>query len=68
MILRTGRSKDGTMNNPGSTPFAYRIAIVGHPTTPDVAWSDEQLLALRDVGFNTLNSVSPGLGGRRVKC
>jgi len=34
--------------------FEQRIGIIGHPTTPDVAWSDDQLRALRDVGFNTL--------------
>ena len=39
-----------TMN----TAFEQRIGIVGHPTTPDVAWSDAQLGALRDLGLNTL--------------
>src|SRR5690348_12097794 len=34
--------------------FDRVIGIVGHPTTPDVAWSDEQLGALRDAGFETL--------------
>jgi hypothetical protein len=35
-------------------PFEYVVGIVGHPTTPDVAWSDEQLAALKDTGINTL--------------
>jgi hypothetical protein len=35
-------------------PFDYVVGIVGHPTTPDVAWSDEQLATLKDVGVNTL--------------
>ena len=35
-------------------PFERRIGIIGHPTTPDVAWTDEQLQALKDVGFETV--------------
>jgi len=39
----------------GSSPrFDRVIGIVGHPTTPDVAWSDEQLEALRGLGVETL--------------
>ncbi len=34
--------------------FDYTIGIVGHPTTPDVAWTDEQLMALKALGINTL--------------
>jgi len=34
--------------------FENVIGIVGHPTTPDVAWSDEQLRAIRDIGVDTL--------------
>jgi len=34
--------------------FQYSVAIVGSPTTPDVLWSDEQLRAIKQVGFNTL--------------
>ena len=34
--------------------FEHRIGILGHPTTPDVAWSDDQLRALRDLRLNTL--------------
>jgi hypothetical protein len=41
------------MEKPAS-PFTYTIGIVGHPTTPDVAWSDEQLLVLKDLGLNML--------------
>jgi hypothetical protein len=37
-----------------SYPFERRIGIVGHPTTPDVAWSDSQLAAIRDAGFETI--------------
>jgi hypothetical protein len=37
-----------------ATPFVYTIGILGHPTTPDVAWSDEQLGVLRGMGLNTL--------------
>jgi len=36
------------------TGFEYTIGIVGHPTTPDVAWSDQQLTALKALGINTL--------------
>ena len=36
------------------TGFKYTIGIVGHPTTPDVAWSDQQLTALKALGINTL--------------
>lgn len=39
---------------PHLTPFTYAIGIVGHPTTPDVAWSDDQLSLLKDIGLNTL--------------
>ena len=35
-------------------PFEYVSGIVGHPTTPDIAWSDEQLTALKAQGVNTL--------------
>ncbi len=35
-------------------PFDITIGIVGHPTTPDVAWSDKQLQVLKDIGLNTL--------------
>lgn len=41
-------------NQTTAQPFAYRIGIVGHPTTPDVAWSDEQMQKLKEVGINTL--------------
>jgi hypothetical protein len=41
-------------NTPRPNSFDYVIGIVGHPTAPDVAWSDAQLSALRDVGVNTL--------------
>lgn len=41
------------MRNPKGT-FEYVVGIVGHPTTPDVAWSDEQLQTLKDYGINTL--------------
>ena len=34
--------------------FEYIVGIVGNPTTPDVRWTDEQLRAIKDVGFNTL--------------
>lgn len=34
--------------------FEHRIGILGHPTTPDIAWSDDQLRALHDLGLNTL--------------
>lgn len=34
--------------------FEYTIGIVGHPTTPDIAWSDQQLTALKALGINTL--------------
>jgi hypothetical protein len=34
--------------------FQYTVGIVGHPTTPDVRWTDDQLRAIKDVGFNTL--------------
>lgn len=34
--------------------FEYAIGIVGDPTTPDVAWSDEQLSHLKEIGINTL--------------
>ena len=37
-----------------TTPFTTVIGIVGHPTTADVAWTDEQLAAIRDLGVNTL--------------
>ena len=39
---------------PHLAPFTYAIGIVGHPTTPDVAWSDDQLGLLKDIGLNTL--------------
>lgn len=35
-------------------PFDYVVGIVGHPRSPHVSWSDEQMRALRDAGFNTL--------------
>lgn len=35
-------------------PFRYVIGIVGHPTTPDVAWSAQQLQALQEIGADTL--------------
>jgi len=35
-------------------PFRYVIGIVGHPTTPDVAWSAQQLQALQEIGVDTL--------------
>lgn len=41
------------MNTP-SPLFRPVIGIVGHPTTPDVTWSDEQLRRLKEVGFDTL--------------
>ncbi len=34
--------------------FEYVIGLVGHPQSADVSWSDAQLCALREVGFNTL--------------
>jgi hypothetical protein len=36
------------------TTFEYVIGIIGHPTTPDVSWSDPQLMAMQHAGFNTL--------------
>lgn len=39
---------------PPNTTFSQRIGIVGHPTTPEVAWSDEQLTALKNAGFETV--------------
>ncbi len=35
-------------------PFSRRIGILGHPTTPDVRWTDRQLATLRETGFETL--------------
>ena len=35
-------------------PFNPVIGIVGHPTTPDVAWTEAQLSALREIGVDTL--------------
>lgn len=35
-------------------PFAYRIAIVGNPSCPDIRYDDSQLCALQSHGFNTL--------------
>ncbi len=35
-------------------PFERIIGIIGHPTTPDVAWTDGQLAAMKDVGFETV--------------
>lgn len=37
-----------------SKPFDFVIGIVGHPTSLDLAWSDFQLQALKDAGFDTL--------------
>lgn len=37
-----------------ASPFQRTIGIVGHPTTPDVRWSDEQLSAIREIGFETI--------------
>jgi len=34
--------------------FSRIVGIIGHPTTPDVAWSDEQLRFLKEAGFETL--------------
>jgi hypothetical protein len=34
--------------------FEHVIGIIGHPTTPDVDWTDEQLDALRDLGVTTV--------------
>ena len=37
-----------------SSPFEYVIGIVGHPTTPDIGWTNEQLSQLKDIGITTL--------------
>ena len=34
--------------------FRWVIGIVGHPTTPEVSWSDDQMRALREAGFDTV--------------
>ncbi len=34
--------------------FERVIGIVGHPTTPEVMWSDDQLIALKEIGVETL--------------
>jgi hypothetical protein len=39
---------------PVSQPFTYIVGIVGSPSTPDVAWSDDELKAIQEIGFNTL--------------
>lgn len=38
----------------GMKPFERVIGIVGHPTTPEVSWSDSQIRALSEVGFETV--------------
>lgn len=35
-------------------PFDLRVAILGSPSRPDVAWSRENLEKLRSLGFNTI--------------
>jgi hypothetical protein len=35
-------------------PFETVIAILGHPTTPDVAWTEAQVDTLKQVGFDTI--------------
>ncbi|MHB8278754.1 MAG: hypothetical protein ACYDIA_14020, partial [Candidatus Humimicrobiaceae bacterium] len=34
--------------------FEKCIGIIGNPMNPDVAWSDEQLLAMKEIGIDTL--------------
>ncbi|RZM26730.1 MAG: hypothetical protein EOO88_15940 [Pedobacter sp.] len=35
-------------------PFKYKIAIIGNPGNPDVRYDDQQLIALKKLGFNTV--------------
>jgi hypothetical protein len=37
-----------------SSPFAYRVGIMGCPPRPGVAWNPENLQRLKDLGFNTM--------------
>ncbi len=38
----------------GHPRFTQVIGIVGNPTTPDVRWTDAQMEAMRNLGFDTL--------------
>ncbi len=37
-----------------TTAFQYTVGILGHPTTPDVRWTEDRLLALKELGINTI--------------
>lgn len=37
-----------------TSAFQYTVGILGHPTTPDVRWTEERLMALKDIGVNTI--------------
>lgn len=37
-----------------TSPLEYSVALVGCPCRPDVEWNKENLLRLKDLGFNTL--------------
>jgi len=40
--------------SPAIHSFAYIVGIIGSPSNPDVAWSDDELKQIKDIGFNTL--------------
>ena len=37
-----------------TTPFKYRVGMMGCPADPAVAWNAQNLQRLRDLGFNTM--------------
>jgi hypothetical protein len=45
------------------SPFQHRVAILGCPSQPEVQWNRENLLKLRELGFNTLQ-LNIAWGGR----
>ena len=62
MTIRTLLAEDVPNSGPGSQSagvsrpggFEYFVGIVGNPSVPDIAWSDEQLEQIKALGVNTI--------------
>jgi hypothetical protein len=46
-----------------SSPFQYRVAVLGAPSCPEVPWTEENLKKLMDLGFNAIQ-LNIAWGGR----
>ena len=61
--LTTMISTQGESNSSATYKFNYFIGIVGSPSDPDISWSDNELMKIKDLGVNMLQ-LSIAWGGR----